>query len=210
MNVRLTEEQKIQIANQEDVYKIMQQVLLRQNKIRRIQEYFWVLGLDKTNTILFLELIAIGRDNRVNVHPPDVFRMAIYKLAPKVILIHNHPSGNIKPSQDDVDFTDRLLKVGRFIEIDVIEHLIITEEQYTSFAAQGLIEQIKKSGLYELLKKEEKMIREFKLQKEKERGEKEKAIQIALKLKALGQDIDFIKAATGLTKTELKKILKDV
>ncbi|WP_340067345.1 JAB domain-containing protein [Ascidiimonas aurantiaca] len=209
MNVRLTEEQKIQIANQDDVYKIMQQVLLRQNKVRRKQEYFWALGLDKTNTILFLELIAIGRDNRVNVHPPDVFRMAIYKLAPKVILIHNHPSGILKPSQDDVDFTDRLLKVGRFIEIEVIEHLIITETGFTSFAAQGLIEQIKKSGLYELLKKEEKMIREFKLQKEKERGEKEKAIQIALKMQDEGFDIDMIKKMTGLTKTELKKILKD-
>ena len=188
----------------------MQQVLLRQNKIRRVQEYFWVLGLDKTNTILFLELIAIGRDNRVNVHPPDVFRMAIYKLAPKVILIHNHPSGNIKPSQDDVDFTDRLLKVGRFIEIDVIEHLIITEEQYTSFAVQGLIEQIKKSGLYELLKKEEKMIREFKLQKEKERGEMEKAKQIIEHMTKKGYTVDQIKEITGISKRDINNILKDI
>jgi len=62
-------------------------------------------------------LVAIGAQNRVNVSPPDVFRMAIYKLAVRMILMHNRPSGNLKISQADKNITDRLLKVRKIITI---------------------------------------------------------------------------------------------
>ena len=206
MNVRLNEDQKIQILNAQDVYKIMQQVLLRQNKIRRSQEYFWVIGLDNQNNVLFVELISIGGQNRVNVSPPDVFRMGIYKLALKMILVHNHPSGILKPSEGDKNFTDRLLKVGKIIDIKVIEHLIITETDYYSFANEGLIKEFENNGLYELVRKESEEMKAFKLKLEKKENEKNKAIEIAKRLKGLGQDNDFIKKATGLTKRDIDKI----
>ncbi|MFL0070261.1 JAB domain-containing protein [Tenacibaculum maritimum] len=60
MNVRLSKEQKIQILDSTDVYKVMQQVLLRENKIRRNQEHFWVVGLDNSNKILLIEFIGLG------------------------------------------------------------------------------------------------------------------------------------------------------
>ncbi|MGX1930135.1 JAB domain-containing protein [Flagellimonas sp. 2504JD4-2] len=84
-------------------------MLLRENKIRRNQEHFWVVGLNTKNKILFIELIGLGAVNRVNADPPDVFRMAIYKLATKVILVHNHPSGVVDASKGDQEFTDRIL-----------------------------------------------------------------------------------------------------
>jgi DNA repair protein RadC len=208
MNVRLTEEQKIKILNSDDVYTVMQSILLRQNKIRRNQEHFWIVGLNHKNVILFIELIAIGRNNRVNVHPPDVFRMAIYKLASRTILVHNHPSGELKISDTDKNLTDKLLKVGKIIEIDVIDHLIISEKNYTSFEDVGVLDEIKKSGLYEVKEAETEMMRQYKLEKEKEMAVAANKKEIALRLKELGQDIEFIKQATGLTKTELKKILK--
>jgi DNA repair protein RadC len=206
MNVRLTEDQKIKILNARDVYKIMQQVLLRQNKIRRSQEYFWVIGLDNQNNVLFVELISIGGANRVNVSPPDVFRMGIYKLALKMILIHNHPSGVLKPSEGDKNFTDRLLKVGKIIDIKVIEHLIITETDYYSFENEGLIKEFENNGLYELVRKESEEMKAFKLELEKKEAKKEELIEVAKRLKGLGQDNDFIKKATGLTKREIDKI----
>ena len=208
MNVRLTEEQKIKILNSDDVYKIMQQVLLRQNKIRRSQEHFWVVGLNHKNVILFIELVAIGRANRVGVHPPDVFRMAIYKLATRVILVHNHPSGFLDISDSDKNLTDKLLKVGKIIEIDVIDHLIISEDKYASLEDMGVLAEIKKSGLYEVKEAETEMMRKYKLEKEKEMAVKDEKKRTALKLHSLGHDIDAIKDITGLTKTELKKILK--
>lgn len=206
MNVRLNKNQKIQILNANDVYRIMQQVLLRQNKIRRHQEHFWVVGLDNANTVLFVELISIGAVNRVHVSPPDVFRMGIYKLATKMILVHNHPSGNLEVSKADEDFTDKLLKVGKIIEIDVIDHLIITETGFVSFANKGIIKRLQQNGLYELKQKESEAIKAFKLQLEREEAEKKKALEIARKMKSDGVDTDIIKKYTGLGKREIGKL----
>ncbi|CAM1369479.1 JAB domain-containing protein [Tenacibaculum xiamenense] len=203
MNVRLSKEQKIQILNSTDVYKIMQQVLLRENKIRRNQEHFWVVGLDNANKILFIELIGLGAVNRVNANPPDVFRMGIYKLAIKMILVHNHPSGNIEPSEADKTFTDKLLKVGKLINIEVVDHLIISEEKYTSLADNGVITKLQNSGAFEIVDKEKKDLEEWRIKTEKEYSVK---IDIAKKMVEDGIDFDTIKKYTGLTKWDIKKL----
>lgn len=205
MNVRLTEAQKKTILNAHDVYSVMQQILLRQNKIRRAQEHFWVVGLKADNTILFVELIAIGAQNRVNVSPPDVFRMGIYKLAVRMILVHNHPSGNLKPSQADKDITDRLLKVGQLINIEVIDHLIITESGFTSFKNKGIMDALHKSGLYELKNRESDQMKEMKLRIERNKAEKAKAMDIARKMKTKGYDNQTIKELTGLYIRDIKQ-----
>ncbi len=196
MNVRLTKEQKINVLNAADIYKVMQQVLLRENKIRRNQEHFWVVGLDNKNKVLFVELIGLGTVNRVNANPPDVFRMAIYKLAVKMILVHNHPSGDTSPSVNDKNFTDRMLKVGKLINIDVIDHLVIAEESFTSFAEEGIIKELHKSGMFEIVEREKEVIKKWNLQMEREK----EAVSIAQKLKKEGIDDDVIKRVTGLTK----------
>ncbi len=206
MNVRLTPEQKIKVINSTDVYHVMQQILLRENKIRRNQEHFWVVGLNTKNKILFIELIGLGAVNRVNADPPDVFRMAIYKLAAKVILVHNHPSGNATPSKGDHEFTDRLLKVGKLINIDVIDHLVITEDRYTSFEDKGIMDQLKKSGLFEIMGPEKKELEQWKLDTERKRAEKQKAKDIAKKMKAKGYDDETIKELTGLTEAMVRKL----
>lgn len=206
MNVRLTKEQKIKVLNSSDIYAVMQQILLRENKIRRNQEHFWVVGLSTKNKILFIELIGLGATNRVNADPPDVFRMAIYKLAVKIILVHNHPSGSTDLSQGDNEFTDRMLKVGKLINIEVLDHLIITEDNYASLADMGIIDQLKKSGLFEIMGPEKKELEEWKIDTEKKRAEKQKALDIAKKMKDDGVEIDIIKKYTGLTNSAIKKL----
>lgn len=206
MNVRLTKDQKIKILNSDDIYNVMHQILLRENKIRRNQEHFWVVGLNNANKILFVELLGLGTVNRVHANPPDVFRMAIYKMAVKMILVHNHPSGNLKPSKEDLHLTDRILKVGKIVNIEVIDHLIITESKYISFDNEGILDEIKKSGLYEVVdrKKVDKM--EWKLDIERQNGEKAKAIKIAKKMKSEGMDEKVIKKMTGLYLDEIRKL----
>jgi len=181
----------------------MQQVLLRENKIRRNQEHFWVVGLDNANKILFIELISLGAVNRVNVNPPDVFRMGIYKLAVKMILAHNHPSGNITPSESDKKLTDKLLKVGKLINIEVIDHLIISEEKYTSLADNGILKELQNSGAFEIVDKEKKDLEEWRIKTEKEYSVK---IEIAKKMVSDGVDIETIKKYTGLTKWDIRKL----
>jgi DNA repair protein RadC len=206
MNVRLTEEQKIKILNSEDLYKIMQQILLRQNKIRRSQEYFWAVGLDNKNTILFVELISIGRSNRVYISPPDVFRMGIYKLATSMIMVHNHPSGKTDASDEDKQLTDRLLKAAKIIEIDVIDHLIITEKEYFSFADAGLIKDFEINSLLELVDKEKEEIKALKVEVETEKVKKEEAMEIAKQLKRNGVDEKIIAESTGLSFEEVQNL----
>jgi len=206
MNVRLTKEQKIQVLNSTDIYAIMQQILLRENKIRRNQEHFWVVGLDNEHKVLFIELIGLGAVNRVNADPPDVFRMAIYKLAVKMILVHNHPSGSLDISQGDNEFTDRMLKVGRLINIEIIDHLIITEEDYASLADMGIIDKLKKSGMFEIMGPEKKELEQWKIDTEKKRAVKQNKLEIAKKMKAKGYDDDTIKELTGLTISAIKKL----
>lgn len=204
MNVRLTKEQKVQILNSIDIYKVMQQVLLRENKIRRNQEHFWVVGLDNNNKILFIELIGLGAVNRVNANPPDVFRMGIYKLAVKMILVHNHPSGNIEPSKEDKDFTDRMLKVGKLINIEVIEHLIISEEKYTSFADTGIIKELQESSAFEIVEREKEDFKTWKLEIEREQAARMRDIEIAKSLKKSGMSEKDIKKHTGLTDRDME------
>jgi DNA repair protein RadC len=139
MTIRLTKEQKIKVLNSEDVYKVMQQILLREKKISRAQEHFWVVGLDNKNKILFIELIALGAQNRLDATPPDIFRMTIYKLAVKVIFVHNHTSGGVTPGKADIKTTAKFIQAGELLNIRVIDHLVINETKFLSFADKGLI-----------------------------------------------------------------------
>lgn len=198
MNVRLTKDQKIQVLNSADIYAIMQQVLLRENKIRRNQEHFWVVGLNHNNKILFVELIGLGASNRVNADPPDVFRMAIYKLASKLILVHNHPSGTHEVTDADITLTDHMLKVGKLIKVEVLDHLVITETHYTSFADQGVMDELQKSGLFEIMGPEKQELEQFKIDTEKKRAVKEERLKVAKSLKASGMSDEDIKKHTGL------------
>ncbi len=198
MNVRLSKEQKIKVLNSDGVYTVMQSILLRENQIRRNQEHFWVVGLDNKNKILFVELISLGASNRVTVNPPEVFRMAIYKLAVKMILVHNHPSGSLTPSDADLDLTDRMMKTGKLIKIEVLDHLIISEKEHFSFESEGIIDDLKKTGKYEIIDREKARLQDWKIRLESEKAKKDEKLAIAKKMKAEGMDEKLIKKMTGL------------
>lgn len=211
MTIKLSESQKkTQISDSLHVAEVMQQILKRENKIGRSQEHFWVVGLNNVNKILFVELIGLGRQNRVAANPSDIFRMGIYKLALKLILVHNHPSGDLSPSQTDISFTDRILKVGEILRIEVIDHLIISEDFYLSFADKGIMEQLKESDSWRLMEKDELELEQLQQLKEiaaaKRSASKKKALEIARKLKKAGLAEKMILEATGLKMTEIEKI----
>ena len=201
MNVRLTQEQKIKILNSEDLYKVMQQVLLRENKIDRNKEHFWVVCLASNNQILLIELISLGTVNQTLVEPMEVFSFALQKRAVQIIMVHNHPSGELKPTQSDIEVTDKMLAIGKFVNVPVIDHLIITEEKYYSFVDSGLLEKIEKETTYDLSFKQ---IDELK--KEIAGIEKKKAVEIAKTLLEQGIDVKVITKSTGLSEQEILEI----
>jgi DNA repair protein RadC len=175
---------------------------MRENKIDRNKEHFWIIGLSTPNKILYIELISLGTVNATLVEPMEVYSFALQKRTVKVILVHNHPSGEIKPSQADIDLTDRLLQVGNFLNVPVIDHLIISEKSYYSFSNTGLLEKLSDSKKYVLPYKEEERIRKETAELTKSKRERE----IARELKRKGIDDRIISAVTGLSEEEIKKL----
>lgn len=207
MNVKLTDAQKIKVLNSADLYAVMRQVLLRENKIRRGREHFWVVGLDLNYKILFIELVSLGASNRLAVKAPEVFRIAIYKQAQHIMMVHNHPGGNIQPSYEDKDMTDMYIKVGQIIHINVMDHLIIAEETYYSFEEQGLMEQLRRSGAYVVKPREETELEALRLQLEKEAAVKENNMEIAARMLAKGKyTTEEIVELTGLKKGVVERL----
>ena len=108
------------ISSPEIVAKIMKE----EGRIDR--ECLWVLHLNSGNMIIEKELVSMGTVNNSVVHPREVFKKAIINGATCIITVHNHPSGRIKPSPEDIEIWDTLKKAGELLGIKVIENLILT------------------------------------------------------------------------------------
>ena len=189
MDIKLAKNDKRYIEGTDDVYNIMKNVLLRDNKIDQEKEHFWIVGMNLAGYILYIELIALGSYKSVDVEPMNVFRVAVMKNASRVIAVHNHPSGRLSPSVTDKDITDRLIQVGRILNIEFVDHLIISPLSYTSFRSIGLMGELEKSLKYvptyqvvEQIRKEEKKIAKEKLELEKNKTKAEKERREKLEL----------------------------
>ena len=97
------------------------------------QEYFICIYLDVSKKLIHEKVLFIGTLNRSLVHPREVFKEAYQVSASSIICVHNHPSGEVLPSKEDVLFTSQLVKVGKILGIEVIDHIIIGEDKYYSF-----------------------------------------------------------------------------
>jgi len=202
MNVKLTEAEKIKTLNSDDMYGIMQRVLLRENKIDQDREHFWVIGLSNSCRLLFIELISKGTINKTLVEPMEVFSLALQKRAVSIMLVHNHPSGELRPSNADKNITDRLIQVGNIVETVVLDHLIISDKSYISFKDIGLLDELKESTRWVPKYKEEQRIRK----EATEIAEKKKAVEIARAFKKSGIDNEIIAQNTGLSLEEVQKL----
>ncbi|MFN4145828.1 MAG: RadC family protein [Runella sp.] len=102
-------------------------------------EEFWLLLLNRANEVIRPVQVSQGGVSGTVADPKIIFKMAIEHLASAIILVHNHPSGNLRPSEADKDLTRRLTAAGKLLEIPVLDHLIFTDGGYFSFADEGLL-----------------------------------------------------------------------
>jgi DNA repair protein RadC len=102
-------------------------------------EVFTVLMLDARNRLIKEQRVSEGSLTASIVHPREVFKMAIIESAASVIFMHNHPSGDPTPSQDDLKITRQLVEAGRLIDIRVLDHIILGYKKFTSLASKGII-----------------------------------------------------------------------
>lgn len=103
------------------------------------KEHFVVLYLNAKNQLVHKETISMGTLNANLVHPREVFEPALKYSAAQIIAAHNHPSGDPKPSEDDLDLTKRLTEAGKMMGIDVMDHVIVPKNSYFSFKEEKLI-----------------------------------------------------------------------
>lgn len=103
------------------------------------QENFVVLLLDAKNQIIRYSRIHIGTANASLVHPRDIFKKAISHSAVHCIIAHNHPSGDVTPSREDIAVTERIIEAGKIVGIEIIDHIIVGNNNYLSFKKEGLM-----------------------------------------------------------------------
>jgi DNA repair protein RadC len=206
MEIRLSKLQKTKIKAHEDVYEIMRMVLMREQKIDRNREHLWVIGLAADNTILLVELVSMGSVTRTIAEPMEIFSLALQKRCVKIILVHNHPSGLLKPSAADKDMTDRMIQVGRIVHVPVLDHYIISEQGYFSFLEDGLMDDLAKSLKY--VPEYEQVEREVEVSRVawKRSGAKDKSREMARAMKASGYPVAEIMRLTGLSKAAVQRL----
>ncbi len=102
-------------------------------------EEFWILFLNRANMIIGKQAVSSGGMSGTVVDPKIIFKAALDYKASSIVLCHNHPSGNIQPSEADTRLTKNIIAAGRVLEISVLDHIIVTQNSYYSFADEGMM-----------------------------------------------------------------------
>jgi len=103
------------------------------------REHFAVILLDSKNAVISVEKVSVGTVNSSIVHPREVLKPALEKSATSIILVHNHPTGNVSPSREDIMITRRFEKCGRILGIEVVDHIIVGDGDYRSMKESGYL-----------------------------------------------------------------------
>jgi DNA repair protein RadC len=133
---RIFENKKVnisQLLSPQDVFDNLKDIRVSK------KEHFVVFFLDSRNQEIKREVISIGTINASLVHPREVFEPAVKYLAVQVILAHNHPSGDLEPSEEDLTVNKRLVEAGKLLGIEVLDHIIVTKNSFISFKEKGLL-----------------------------------------------------------------------
>ncbi|MGI2298359.1 JAB domain-containing protein [Candidatus Cardinium hertigii] len=235
MLIYLRNQDKIAIHDAVDAYNVMLMILEREDKPDLSKEHLWVIALSIRNLIVNIELVSVGSSYFTSVDPKEIMCFPSQKKAAGIIMIHNHPVGEMSPSLHDLDATDRMIQVGRILDIQVIDHLIISERKYFgyySFEDHRIMDKLRRSIKYipsfELKENFEKRLdhlektfkEEIKLTKEisrqkgklegilvgKEKGKIERNREIAKSMLEEGYSIEKIIRVTGLSNSDIQKI----
>ena len=116
-----------------DVAKVFQDLLNLEDQIDQDKEHFYVMHVNARQQVKLVELVAIGTLNHVTIHPRETYRRAVIEGSESILIAHNHPSGDVTPSENDVKVTSQLFKAGDILQIPLLDHLVFTKTAYYSF-----------------------------------------------------------------------------
>lgn len=133
MNKKITSLNGVKLNSADKVFEFYK------DKISGVQEHVYCIYLDASKRVIEEKLLFIGTANYSLIHPRDIFKEAYLINATSIICVHNHPSGNVKPSNDDINMTLRIREVGLIMGIRLTDHIIIGDDKYYSFLENGKI-----------------------------------------------------------------------
>lgn len=122
------------IGSSRDAYQLFYPLLADLN-----HEEFWIMLMNKGNKIIGTHLISKGGLATTIADPKIIFQISLEHHAASVILAHNHPSGNLKPSAEDLSLTKKIIAGGKLLDITIFDHIIISDQSYYSFADEGVL-----------------------------------------------------------------------
>ena len=123
------------VQGPKDIFNIAQKVI-RANEYA--EENLWLITLDIKNNITGIFTVSIGSLNSSIVHPREIFKRAVLQNAASIIICHNHPSGDPVPSKEDINITKRIYEAGKILGIELLDHVIIGDNKYTSLKEKGV------------------------------------------------------------------------
>jgi DNA repair protein RadC len=132
-NMTYLQNSKIIIHETKDVAKVFVDLLALEDKIDQDKEHFYVMHLDVKSRVKLVELVSLGTLNASLVHPRETFRRAVMQGSANIIVAHNHPSGEVEPSDEDAKITKVLHEAGNILGITLLDHIIFTNEKLFSF-----------------------------------------------------------------------------
>ena len=116
-----------QISEPKDIAEIGFRILDKADR-----EIFAVICLNMKNRINFIHIVSIGTLQSSLIHPREVFKAAVLSNSASIVLLHNHPSGNLEPSNEDIAVTKRLIEAGEILDIKVLDHVIVADNEFKS------------------------------------------------------------------------------
>jgi DNA repair protein RadC len=123
---------KLVIRNSVDAYSLIKPYLAD-----LIREEFWVFHLNRASTVVLAEKLSIGGVSGTTVDIRLLYKSVLERLTSSIILAHNHPSDQMRPSRSDIELTRQVVKAGKIFDIDVVDHLIVGASSFYSFADEG-------------------------------------------------------------------------
>jgi DNA repair protein RadC len=105
----------------------------------RPQEHFVVVTLNGAHELVSVRTVSVGTINRTIVHPREIYAKAVSDRACSIVVAHNHPSGRLEPSREDVDVTNRLIQAGEILGISLLDHIVFSREEFLSLKERGFI-----------------------------------------------------------------------
>ncbi len=130
----LSIKERFRIISSRDVFEYMKPVYEDLH-----HEEFWIVLLNRANRVISKQQISKGGQSGTVADPKIIFKVALEQQAASIVLTHNHPSGNLKPSQEDLTITKKLMAAGKMLDLPVIDHLIMTSKSFYSLCDEGVV-----------------------------------------------------------------------